>query len=149
MSAPKVQPSDYIDFLIATPKACSGTEAARVQPDDPDAPAHDAFTRLLTRLDPDPATLWTESEPRCVAFDGWYSSLDNLKLIRTLGWTWLTRLKPNRLVNVNRQGTRALKDTVIAATGTEVWLPGFGLVKVFGSPPQTVASRTGPPTTWG
>lgn len=221
MSAPKVHASDYINFLIATPKACSGTEAARVQPDDPDAPAHDAFTRLLTRLEPDPATLWVESQPqvrrddgvlvvddstldklyaraielvtrhwsgkhhavvqginlvsllwtdgdrhipcdyrvydkadgltkndhfvamirtahtrgfqpRCVVFDGWYSSLDNLKLIRTLGWTWLTRLKSNRLVNLDRQGARALKDTMIAATGTEVWLPGYGLVKVFG-----------------
>ena len=174
MSAPKVRPSDYIDFLIATPKACSGTEAARVQPDQPDPPAHDAFTRLLTRLEPDPDTLWAEAEtqvrrdggvlviddstldkpyarsielvtrhwsgkhhavvqginlvsllwtdgdrhipcdyrvydkadgrtkndhfgdlirtaytrkfqPRCVVFDGWYSSLDNLKTLRTLG----------------------------------------------------------------
>ncbi len=70
--------------------------------------------------------------PRCVLFDGWYSSLENLKLIRACGWVWLTRLKSNRLVNRDRQGTRALKDTAIAATGTEVWLPGYGLVRVFG-----------------
>src|SRR5581483_8554899 len=70
--------------------------------------------------------------PRCVLFDGWYASLDNLKLIRGCGWTWLTRLKSNRLVNLDRQGTRALKVTRIAATGTVVWLPGYGLVKVFG-----------------
>lgn len=62
MSAPKVHAGDYIDFLIATPKACSGTEAARVQPDQPDPPAHDAFTRLLTRLEPDPGTLWTKAQ---------------------------------------------------------------------------------------
>jgi putative transposase len=221
MNAPKVVTDDYIDFLIATPKVCSATEAARVQPDQPDPPAHDAFTRLLTRLEPDPDTLWAEAEPqvqrgggvlvvddstldkpyaraielvsrhwfgkhravvqginlvsllwtdgdrhipcdyriydkadtrtkndhfadmiraafarkfnpRCVVFDGWYSSLDNLKLIRNCGWVWLTRLKSNRLVNRDREGTRALKDTMIAATGTEVWLPGYGLVKVFG-----------------
>jgi hypothetical protein len=221
MSAPKVQPADYIDFLIATPKACSGTEAARVQPDRPDPPAHDAFTRLLTRLEPDPDTLWAEAraqvrltdgvlvvddstldkpyarsialvtrhwsgkhhavvpginlvslvwtdgdrtipcdyrvydtadgrtkndhfgdmvraayargfKPRCVAFDGWYSSLENLKLVRACGWVWLTRLKSNRLVNKDRAGTRALKDTAVAATGTEVWLPGYGSIKVFG-----------------
>lgn len=221
MSAPKVHPSDYIDFLIATPRAYSGMEAARVQPDQPDPPAHDAFTRLLTRLEPDPDTLWAESrtqldpaagvlviddstldkpyarsialvtrhwsgkhhavvnginlvslvwtdgdrhipcdyrvydkadgrtkndhfgdmirtayargfKPKCVLFDGWYSSLDNLKLIRACGWTWLTRLKSNRLVNLDHQGVRALKDTAVAATGTEVWLPGYGLVKVFG-----------------
>ncbi len=221
MSGPKVHAGDYIDFLIATPKACSATEAARVQPDRPDPPAHDAFTRLLTRLDPDPDTLWGEAQtqvrrddgvlvvddstldkpyarsielvtrhwsgkhhavvrginlvtllwtdgdrhipcdyriydkadgrtkndhfgdmiraayarglkPRCVAFDGWYSSLDNLKLIRNCGWIWLTRLKSNRLVNLDRRGTRALADTPIPAAGAAVWLPGFGLVKVFG-----------------
>ena len=192
-----------------------------MQPDQPDPPAHDAFTRLLTRLEPDPETLWQESrtqldltdgvlviddstldkpyarsielvtrhwsgkhhavvrginlvslvwtngdrhipcdyrvyekadgrtkndhfadmlrvayargfKPRCVCFDGWYSSLDNLKLIRAMGWTWLTRLKSNRLVNRDRQGVRALKETAVAATGTQVWLPGYGLVKVFG-----------------
>ena len=221
MSAPKVHATDYIQFLIATPKACSGTEAARVQPDQPDPPAYDAFTRLLTRLEPDPETLgqesrtqldptggvlviddstldkpyatsielvtrhwsgkhhavvrginrvslvWTDGDrhipcdyrvyekadgrtkndhfadmlrvasarglkPRCVGFDGWYSRLDNLKLIRAMGWPWLTRLKSNRLVNRDRQGVRALKDTAVAATGTPVLLPGYGLVKVFG-----------------
>lgn len=221
MSVPKVHPIDYIQFLIATPKACSGTEAARVQPDQPDPPAHDAFTRLLTRLEPDPETLWLESQtqldrtdgvlvvddstldkpystsielvtrhwsgkhhavvkginlitllwtngdrhipcdyrvydptdkltkndhfgdmirlahsrglrPRCVLFDGWYSSLDNLKLIRTCGWTWLTRLKSNRLVRLDHQTPQAIKNIPVAATGTQVWLPGYGLVKVFG-----------------
>lgn len=232
MNAPKVVAEDYIDFLIATPRSCSATEAARVQPDQPDPPAHDAFTRLLTRLEPDPETLWAEADthvdrtggvlvvddstldkpyasaselvrrhwsgkhhavvqginlvsllwtdgdrhipcdyriydkadartkndhfgdmiraayarkfrPRCVVFDGWYSSLENLKWIRNCGWVWLTRLKSNRLVNRNREGTRALVDTPIAATGTEVWLPGFGLVKVFG-----IAIPNGGTTYW-
>src|SRR5215211_5307688 len=187
MRPAKVSPDEYIDFLIATPRAYSATEAARVQPDAPDPPAHDAFTRLLTRLEPDPETLWAEArtqvrkddgvlvvddstldkpyarsielvtrhwsgkhravvsginlvtllwtdgdrhipcdyrlydkadgrtkndhfadmiraayarqfKPRCVVFDGWYGSLDNLKLIRNCGWLWLTRLKSNRLV---------------------------------------------------
>lgn len=220
MNPPRVQPEDYIDFLIATPKAASGTEAARVQPDKPRAPAHDAFTRLLHRLEPDVEALWLEAQtqvdlhqgvlvlddsvldkpyarhidlvgrhwsgkhhqvvqgidlvsllwtdgdrhvpcdyriyhdakaatkndhframlliahergfrPSCVLFDGWYSSLENLKLLRALGWTWLTRLKANRLVNKDRQGARPLSRTEIAASGTEVWLQGYGLVKVF------------------
>jgi len=220
MNPPRVQAEDYIDFLIATPKAASGTEAARVQPAKPKAPAHDAFTRLLHRLEPDAETLWLEAQsqvdllegvlilddsvldkpysrhielvgrhwsgkhqqvvqgidlvsllwtdgdrhvpcdyriyhdaklatkndhframlrvaqgrgfrPRCVLFDSWYASLENLKLLRELGWTWLTRLKANRLVNKDRQGTRPLSRTEVAATGTEVWLQGYGLVKVF------------------
>lgn len=54
---------DYLNFLIAAPGPVSCTEAARVQPDSDRAPAHDAFTRLLTRLEPDPDTLWDEAEP--------------------------------------------------------------------------------------
>ncbi|MBP3955348.1 hypothetical protein J8F10_08655 [Gemmata sp. G18] len=80
----------------------------------------------------DPGRYARGFKPRGVVFDGWYSSLDNLKLIRNCGWVWLTRLKSNRLVNKDREGTRALEHTTIAATGTDVWLTGFGLVKVFG-----------------
>ena len=60
---PKCRDTDYIDFIIATPKAFSCTEAAKVQPESPDPPAHDAFTRLLHRLEPDPETLWDEARP--------------------------------------------------------------------------------------
>jgi putative transposase len=220
MNPPRVQTEDYINFLIATPKACSATEAARVQPDKPRAAAHDAFTRLLHRLEPDPETLWLEAKPAVVLdegalilddsvldkpyakqidlvghhwsgkhhavvkgidlvslvwtdgdrpipcdyriyhdakqatkndhframiktakergfkpsyvlFDSWYASLENLKLLREYKWPWLTRLKANRLVNLDRQGSRPLFRTEIAATGTIVWLPGYGRVKVF------------------
>ena len=61
MNAPKCQPEDYIDFLVASPRVVSGTEAARVQPEQVAPPAHDAFTRLSHRLEPDPATLWVEA----------------------------------------------------------------------------------------
>jgi hypothetical protein len=64
MNGPKCQPEDYINFLVASPRVVSGTEAARVQPAGPDPPAHDAFTRLLHRLEPDPATLWAEAAPQ-------------------------------------------------------------------------------------
>ena len=61
MRTPKCQDSDYIDFLVASPNAFSCTEAARVQPPMPQPPAHDSFTRLLQRLEPDPETLWSEA----------------------------------------------------------------------------------------
>lgn len=63
MTAPRCTVTDYIDFLLATPKAVSATEAARVQPERPHRPAHDAFTRLLHRLEPDPEPLWAEVRP--------------------------------------------------------------------------------------
>ena len=221
MNAPQVEADESMDFLIATPKAYTATEAARVRPDGPRPPARDAFTRLPTRPGPDPDILRTEAEPRarrddgilvvddstpdtpyarsvalvtrhrsgkhravvqginlvspsrtdgdrhipcdsrvgdgadgatenghfaavirtargrgfgprCVALDGGYGGPENLKLIRSSGWTWPTRLTSDRLVNRDRQGTRARKDTAIAATGTAVWRPGFGLVRAFG-----------------
>ena len=64
MNKARCADEDYIQFLIASPRAASATEAARVQPRRADAPAHDAFTRLLHRLEPDPATLWREVEPQ-------------------------------------------------------------------------------------
>lgn len=69
--------------------------------------------------------------PQCVVFDSWYSSLDNLKLIRGYGWVWLTRLKRNRHVNPERTGNRPVHEVAIAATGTVVHLKGYGFVKVF------------------
>jgi putative transposase len=62
VNAPKCNEQDYINFLIATPNVYSCTEAARVQPDAADAPAHDAFTRLLQRLEPNSTDLWKESQ---------------------------------------------------------------------------------------
>jgi len=63
MNAPRCSAEDYVQFLLAAPGARTATEAARVQPERPDAPAHDAFTRLLHRLEPDPQTLWAEVGP--------------------------------------------------------------------------------------
>ncbi len=221
MNPPKVNEEDYINFVIATPKQITATEAERVQPDSQNAPAHDAFTRLLTRLEPDAETLWTESmtqidledgllivddstldkpysnrndlvyrhysgkhgavvsginlitllwtdgdravpcdyrifdkdtdrktkndhfsemimkahergfSPAMVCFDSWYSSLDNLKLVRGLGWHFLTRLKGNRQVNPQGTGLKAVSEVEIDESGLIVWLKGFGEIKVF------------------
>ena len=53
----KVTAEDYVNFIIAMPRDVTATEAERVQPESKDAPAHDAFTRLLGRLEPDAETL--------------------------------------------------------------------------------------------
>jgi putative transposase len=229
----KCHDTDYIDFIIASPKLFSCTEAAKVQPEAVAPPAHDAFTRLLLRLVPDPETLWQEAAPlvdraggllvlddstldkpyakaidlvtrhwsgkhhavvrginlisllwtdgdrqipcdyrlydkseddltkndhframlsaahergfapECVAFDGWYSGLEDLKRLRGLGWRWLTRLKVNRRVNLDRQGLKAVGATAIAAGGTVVHLEGYGLIRVF-----RIVSRDGDTEHW-
>ena len=63
MNAPRCTDQDYIQFLIASPGPVTCTEAARVQPHSPFAPAHDSFNRLLHRLEPEPEELWQEAEP--------------------------------------------------------------------------------------
>jgi hypothetical protein len=62
MNPPKVTDDDYINFIIATPRDVTATEAGRVQRESRNAPAHDAFTRLLQRLEPDAQTLWEEAK---------------------------------------------------------------------------------------
>jgi hypothetical protein len=70
-------------------------------------------------------------QPRLVAFDGWYSSLKNLKLLRDYGWDWLTRLKANRQVSLRAGAHQALSQLVIPVTGLVVHLRGYGLIRVF------------------
>jgi len=64
MNTSKLNDEDFINFLIATPKQATATEAARCQPTREGAPAHDAFTRLLHRLEPQADVLWREVEPQ-------------------------------------------------------------------------------------
>lgn len=69
--------------------------------------------------------------PKFVGFDGWYSSLENLKTVRGFGWHWLTRLKSNRQVNPDGTGNRALHKCDISEDGTVVHLKGYGMIQVF------------------
>ncbi len=79
MNAPKCRVEESSDFLVARPRAVSGTDAARTPPDRADPPAHDAYTRLLHRLEPDPGALWAEAAP-LVARGGGVLVLDDTVL---------------------------------------------------------------------
>jgi putative transposase len=234
MNPPKVDDSDYINYLIAAPRVFTCTEAARSQPPGQgpsEAPAHDSFNRLLERSFQDKDSLWREAralvslkggvlvlddttldkpyaekmelvtrhwsgkhhdvvlginlittlwtdgnklvpcdfrvydkpmgekgpfggkdknehfrdmlttakergfDPRFVSFDSWYTALDNLKLIRSLGWRWFARMKGNRLVNPDgRKGGNVTLETIeVPKNGRKVHLKGYGFVKVFKS----------------
>lgn len=69
--------------------------------------------------------------PRYVLFDSWYSGLDNIKLIRKLGWHWFTRIKSNRLVNPDDNGNVPVSSIDIPAEGSVVHLKGYGFIRVF------------------
>lgn len=215
MNPPKCQAEDYIQWLIASPKVASCTEAARstTRPI-----AHDAYTRLLGRLEPNPEELWLEVEnlvkldsgylvaddstldkpygphielvtrhwsgkhravveginlitllwtdgdisipvdwcvfdkesdglsktdhlrqmletarergfkPDCVLWDSWYSSLSNLKMLRTWGWSFFVGLKSNRQVNPDGRGNRAIRDVEFKQQAQRTHLKGVGWV---------------------
>lgn len=79
-------------------------------------------------------TAWERGfKPDYVIFDSWYSSLENLKLVRSFGWHFFTRLKENRLVNPTgeRKGNVNVSTVEIPPQGRVVHLMGFGMVRVF------------------
>lgn len=65
--------------------------------------------------------------PEAVVMDAWYSSLDNLKAIRSHGWIWVTVLRKNRIVNRNVP----LETLHIPEEGLSVHLRGYGWITVF------------------
>ena len=65
--------------------------------------------------------------PSVVVFDSWYSSLNNLKFINSVGWNWVTNLRKNRAVN---HGV-VLKKLNIPDEGLRVYLRGYGWISVF------------------
>ena len=63
MKASKVDELDYINFLVAAQRVFSTTEMARIRQEEPNAPAHDAYTRLWRRIPPDTEASWREVAP--------------------------------------------------------------------------------------
>jgi len=66
--------------------------------------------------------------PETVVADSWYSSLDNLKSVRSHGWNWVMGLKSNRLVGKPHIQIGQLD---IPDEGLKVHLKGYGWIKVF------------------
>lgn len=71
-------------------------------------------------------------QPKRVLFDSWYASVANLKLIRNLGWTFLTRLKSNRIISLGPKvyfnvGLLLIKEN----EPIKAHLPKFGFIWLF------------------
>jgi hypothetical protein len=66
--------------------------------------------------------------PEMVVADSWYSSLKNLKAVRSHGWDWVMGLRSNRLVGKPHQQLRTL---TIPDEGLVTYLKGYGWVRVF------------------
>jgi hypothetical protein len=57
VNKPKIIAEDFIDFLVATPVNATAMEARWTYPVGSGEPSHDAYTRLLHRLEPTRGTL--------------------------------------------------------------------------------------------
>lgn len=218
MNPAKCKEEDYIQWLIATPKIATCTQAAA---SSPTLIAHDAYTRLLERLEPNSDVLWEEVSslvslssgylvfddttldkfyaryielvckhwsgkhqqvvdginlltllwtdgdiaipidwrvfdkktdglskndhlcqmlqtartrgfsPDCVLWDSWYSSLENLKLLREFGWPFFVGLKSNRMANPDGKGNRPVCELAFEGTHQPTHLKGFGWVELY------------------
>ena len=74
------------------------------------------------------ATKQRSLSPEMVVADSWYSSLDNLKSIRSHGWDWVMGLRSNRLVN---KPLVAIRTLTVPDEGLVVHLKGYGWIKLF------------------
>jgi hypothetical protein len=120
-----VQGINLISLLWTDGKACLPCDFRVYDKGHDQLGKNDHFRALLT------AAAARGVQPRLVCFDSWYASLENLKQLRTLHWPWLTQLKSNRLVDVQRTGNRPMRDVLIPSQGLIVHLKGYGMIKVF------------------
>jgi len=70
-------------------------------------------------------------EPAYITGDSWYSGVSNLKEVRHHHLGFLFALKSNRLISVEKGIWIQIQKLDIPEEGREVWLRGFGMVKVF------------------
>ncbi len=85
---------------------------------------NDLFTELLKKA------LKRGFSPLYVLFDSWYSSIENLKFIRSQSLSFICNLKSNRIISYNRI-QMAISDLPLADKQVrKVWLKAFGHILV-------------------
>jgi hypothetical protein len=91
-------------------------------------PPEDGKTKNDHFMDMLSSTKSRNLHPEMVVADSWYSSLKNLKAVRSHGWDWIMGLRSNRLVGKPHQ---QLKQLTLPDEGLVVHLKGYGWIKVF------------------
>ncbi len=85
----------------------------------------DYFQEMLTEV-----SAWS-LEPAFVTGDSWYSSLNNLKMIKNHHPGFLFALESNRLASIEKEQWSQVQQLTIPKDGLCACLRGFGTVKVF------------------
>lgn len=70
-------------------------------------------------------------QPKTVTADSWYSSRDNLKLLKNQGLGFLVGVAKNRKVSINGRESTQVQNLEIPDSGLMVHLNKIGRVKVF------------------
>ena len=70
-------------------------------------------------------------KPAFVTGDSWYSSVENLKIVKNHDLGLLFALESNRLVSIEKKQWSQVQKLDIPDEGLEVWLRDFGQVKLF------------------
>ena len=70
-------------------------------------------------------------EPAYITGDSWYSGVSNLKEVRHHHLGFLLAIESNRLISSEKGTWMQIQKLNIPEEGREVWLRGFGIVKVF------------------
>ena len=80
-------------------------------------------------------------QPKMVTTDAWYSSQENLQLLKDKGLGFLMGIAKNRLVTINGQKSIQVQALEIPDEGLLVRLKKFGYVKVFRKQFKTAVTR--------
>jgi hypothetical protein len=71
--------------------------------------------------------------PKAVFFDSWFSGVENIQLITSFNWIFLSRLKSNRLIKIDDSSFQQVKLAPINQQGTIATLKNLEVVKCFKS----------------
>jgi len=113
-----------VNLLWTDPKKCVPVDYRIYQKEVDGKTKNDLFLELLKKA------LKRGFSPLYVLFDSWYSSLENLKFIRSQKLKFICNLKSNRIVSRHRV-QMSLSDLSLADKQVEkVWLKGFGQILV-------------------
>lgn len=96
-----------------------------------------------------------EIKARNIAFDSWYASVENLKMINASGWTFYTNLKSNRRVSITKEvGYQHLEELdwtpeerisgkLVRIKEVPFWLKLFKLVDTNGNIEWVITNKLG------
>lgn len=115
---------NLVNLLWTNLERCVPVDYRIYQKDIDGKTKNDLFIELIKKA------LKRGFSPLYILFDSWYSSLENLKFIRSQGLKFICNLKSNRIISCNRIPISISDLTLANKQVRKVWLKGFGHILV-------------------